>query len=137
MFIVSSCSAQNCYNVSNYYYNPTSDFDIRAKSSAKSSSHTCMSTRANASHFLPSKRPSKASKFSPNTRGLRGQPFFTPYWHLKLEVTPSLGWLMHTVSLAYIAYMHRKKHPSTPRPTNTCHNTSQSIVSNAFLKSTM
>jgi hypothetical protein len=42
---------------------------------------------------------------------------------LKLEVTPLLGWLMRTVSLAYIAYMHHKKRPSTLRPANTCHNT--------------
>jgi hypothetical protein len=51
-------------------------------------------------------------------------------------VTPSLGWLMHTVSLAYIACRHCKKRPSTLRLTNTCHNTSRGTISNAFLKST-
>ncbi len=88
------------------------------------------------SHFLPSKRPSKASIYSPNSKGLREQPCFTPCWNLKLEVTPSLGCLMHTVSLAYIACKHRKKCPSTPKPANTCHNTSHGTVLNAFLKST-
>jgi hypothetical protein len=43
------------------------------------------------------KRLSRASKYSPNNRGLRGQPCFTLCWHLKLDVTPSLGWLMRTV----------------------------------------
>ncbi len=88
------------------------------------------------SHSLLSKRPFRASKYSPNNRGLKGQPYFTPCWHLKLEVIPSLGWLMHTVSLAYIVYKHRKKRPSTPRLANTCHNTSCDIVLNAFFKST-
>jgi hypothetical protein len=55
---------------------------------------------------------------------------------LKLEVTPLLGWLMRTISLAYIACKHCKKHPCTSRPINTCHNTSHDTVSNAFLKST-
>jgi hypothetical protein len=55
---------------------------------------------------------------------------------LKLEVTPSLGWLMRMVSLAYITYRHRKKRPFTPRPANTCHNASRNIVLNAFFKST-
>jgi hypothetical protein len=96
----------------------------------------CMSIRAGASHFLPFKPPSRASKYSPNSRGLREQPCFTPCWHLKLEVTPSLGWLMHIVSLAYITCMHHKKRPSTPRPTNTCHNTSRVTISNTFFKST-
>jgi hypothetical protein len=87
-------------------------------------------------HSLSSKRPFKASKYSPNSRGLKGQPCFIPCWHLKLEVTFLLGWLMCMVSLAYIACKHCKKRPSTPRPTNTYHNTSCNIVSNAFLKST-
>jgi hypothetical protein len=30
---------------------------------------------------------------------------------LKLEVTPSLGWLIHIISLAYITCRHRKKIP--------------------------
>ncbi len=119
-----------------YCCSPTYDFDIRARSFAKTSSHTCKFVRIGALHFLLSKCPSKASKYSPNNKGLRGQPYFTPCFHLKLEVTPSLGWLMCTVSLAYIACKHRKKRPSTLRPTNTCHSTSRNIVSNAFLKST-
>jgi hypothetical protein len=135
-FMVSPHSAQNYWSTSNYCYSPTSDSNVRARSFAKSSSHTCTSARAGASHFLPSKRPSRASKHSPNSKGLRGQPCFTPCWHLKLEVTPSLGWLMHTVSLAYIAYKHCKKRPSTLRPVNTCHSTSRDTISNAFLKST-
>jgi hypothetical protein len=53
-----------------------------------------------------------------------------------LEMTSSLGWLMHTVSFAYIACKHHKKRPSTPKPANTCHNTSCGTISNAFLKST-
>jgi hypothetical protein len=112
------------------------DSNIKVRSSIKNNSHTCMSMKAGASHSLSSKCPSKASKYSPNSRRLRGQPCFTPCWHLKLEVTPSLGWLMHMVSLAYITYKHRKKHPSNPRPVNTCHNTSHRIILNAFLKST-
>ncbi len=135
-FIVSPRSAQNYWSASNYCCSPTSNFDVRMKSSAKSNSHTCTFAKVGASHFLPSKHHSRASKYSPNRRGLKGQPCFTPYWHLKLEVTPSLGWLMRTVSLAYITFKHRKKRPSTPRPANTCHNTSRGIVSNAFLKST-
>jgi hypothetical protein len=55
---------------------------------------------------------------------------------LKLEVTPSLGWLMRTISLAYIACKHRKKHPSTSRLANTYHSTSCGIVLNTFFKST-
>jgi hypothetical protein len=51
-------------------------------------------------------------------------------------VTPLLGWLMRTVSLAYIGYKHRKKRPSTPRPANTYHSTSRGTLSNVFLKST-
>jgi hypothetical protein len=77
-FIVSLSSTQNCWNVSNYCCSPTFDFDIRARSSAKSNSHTCTSVRAGALHFLLSKRPSRASKYSPNKRGLRGRPCFTP-----------------------------------------------------------
>jgi hypothetical protein len=133
MFIVSPHSAQNCWSVFNYYYSP--NFDIKAKSFAKSNSHTCTFAKAGASHSLLSKCPSKASKYSPNNRGLKGQLCFTPYWHLKLEVTPLLGWLMHTVSLAYITYRHRKKCPFTPRPANTCHNISRATISNTFLKS--
>jgi hypothetical protein len=52
-----------------------------------------------------------------------------------LEVTPLLGWLMCTISLAYIACRHCKKRPSTPRPANTYHNTSRDTISNTFLKS--
>jgi hypothetical protein len=102
----------------------------------KNNSHTCTFVKAGASHFLSSKRLSRASKYSPNNKGLRGQPCFTPYWHVKLVVTPLLGWLMRTISLAYNTHKHCKKHPSTPRPTNTYHNTSHGIVLNAFLKST-
>jgi hypothetical protein len=123
-FTVSPRSTQNCWSVFNYCYSPIFDFDVSVKSSTKSNSHTCTSIKAGALHFLPSKRPSRASKYSPNNRGLKGQPCFTPCWHLKLEVTPSLGWLMHMVSLAYIAYRHRKKCPSTwgqPTPATTLH----------------
>ncbi len=135
-FTVSPRLAQNCWNVFNYYCSPTFDFDVKTRSSAKSKSHTCMYVKAGASHSIPSKRPSRASKYNPKNRGLRGQPCFTPCWHLKLVVTLSLGWLMRTISLAYIACKHRKKHPSTPKPTDTCHNTSRGTISNAFLKST-
>jgi hypothetical protein len=120
----------------NYCCSATSNSDVRAWSFTKSNSHTCTSARVDASHSLPSKCPSRASKYNPNSRGLKGQPCFTPYWHLKLEVTPSLGWLMHTVPLAYITYRHYKKGPSTLRPTNTCHNTSRGTISNVFLKFT-
>ncbi len=133
-FIVSSRSTQNCWSAFNYCCSPTSNFDIRVKSSAKSNSHTCTFVKANASHFLPSKRSSKASKYSPNNRGLRRQPCFTPCWQLKLEVTPSFRWLMCTVSLAYIACRRCNKHPSTSRPTNTCHSTSHGTVLNAFFE---
>jgi hypothetical protein len=122
--------------MSNCCYDPTSNSNIRVRSSAKNSSHTWKFVKAGASHYLLCKRPFKASKYSPNSRGLRGQPCFTPCWHVKLKVTPSLGWLMHIVSLAYIACKHRKKCSSTRRPANTCHNTSCGTVSNAFLKST-
>ncbi len=135
-FIVSPRSTQNYWSVSNYCCNPTSNFDIGARSSIKSSSHMCKFVRADASHTLLSKRPSRASKYSPNNRRLKGQPCFTPCWHLKLEVTHSLGWLMRMVSLAYIAYKHCKKRLSTPRLINTCHGTSRNTISNAFLKST-
>jgi hypothetical protein len=100
--MVSPCSAQNYWSMFNYCCSATSNSDVRAWSFTKSNSHTCTSARVDASHSLPSKCPSRASKYNPNSRGLKGQPCFTPYWHLKLEVTPSLGWLMHTVSLAYI-----------------------------------
>ncbi len=120
---------------SNCCCNPTCDYNIRARSSTKGSIHTCKSIRVGASHSLLSKHPSRASKYNPNNKGLRGQPYFTPCWHLKLEVTPSFGWFMCMVSLAYIVCKHHKKHPSTPRPANTCHNTSRGIISNAFLKS--
>jgi hypothetical protein len=132
-FTVSPHLAQNCWNMYNYCCSPTSDFDVRVRSFAKNNNHTCKSVKDGASHFLSSKHPSKASKYSPDSKGLKGQPCFTPCWHLKFEVTPLLGWLMHT---AYIAYSHCKKHPSTSRPTNTYHNTSCGTISNAFLKST-
>jgi hypothetical protein len=135
-FIVSPRLTQNSWSASNCYCSLASNFDIRERTCAKNNSHTCTSVGAGASHFLPSKRPFRASKYSPNSRGLRGQPYFTPCWHLKLEVTPLLGWLMHMVSLAYIACRHHKKHPSTLRPTNTCHSISRGTISNAFLKST-
>ncbi len=70
-FTISPHSAQNCSNAFNCYYSPTSNFDVRARSSAKSNKHMCMSTKAGASHSLSSKRPSMASKYSPNSRGLR------------------------------------------------------------------
>jgi len=136
MFTVSPRSAQNCWSASNCYCYPTSDSDVRTRSFAKNNNHTCTSVKVGASHSLPSKRPSRASKCSPNNRGLKGQPCFTPCWHLKLEVTPSFGWLIRMVSLAYIAYRHYKKRPSTPRPANTCHNTSHGTISNTFLRST-
>ncbi len=135
-FTVSSRSTQNYWSVSNYCCSRTFDSDVRARSSTKSNNHTCTCANVGASHFLPSKCPSRASKYSPNNRGLRGQPCFTPCWYLKLEVTPSLGWLMRMVSLAYIACRHCKKRPFTPRPTNTCHNTSRDTISKTFFKST-
>ncbi len=136
MFTISPRSAQNCCSVSNCCCNPTFDSDIKARSFAKSNSHMCKFARAGASHSLSFKHPFRAPKYSPNNRGLRGQLCFTPYWHLKIEVTPSFGWLMHTISLAYITCKHRKKRPSTPRPANTWHNTSHDTISNVFLKST-
>ncbi len=135
-FTISSHSTQNYSNTSNCCYSPTSNSNVRVRSSAKSNSHMCTFARANASHSLPSKRPFKAFKYSPNSRGLRGQPCFTPCWHLKLEVTPSLGWLMRIISLAYITYRHRKKRPSTLSLVDACHITSCGTISNAFLKST-
>ncbi len=127
---------KNCWSASNYNCNPTADFDVRAWSSTKSSTHMCTSAKASASHSLLSKCPSRTSKYSPNNRQLRGQPCFTSYYHLKLEVTPLLAWLMRTVSLTYIASKHHKKRPSTSKSNNTCHNTSCGTISNTFLKST-
>jgi hypothetical protein len=123
-FTMSPCSSQNCWSMFNYCCSITSDSDVKTKSSTKSSNHTCTLAKAGASHFLPSKCPSRASKYNPNSRGLRGQLCFTPCWHLKLEVTPLLGWLMRMVSLAYIACKHRKKCPlpwSQPTPAITPH----------------
>ncbi len=120
----------------NCCYSPTFNFDVKTKSSAKSNNYMCTSTKTNASHTLLSKRPFRASKYSLNNRGLKRQPYFTPYWDMKLEVTPSLRWLMCTISLTYIACRHRKKLPFTLRPANTCHNISQNTIPNAFLKST-
>ncbi len=94
-FIVSPRSTQNYWSASNYCCNPTFDFDVRARSFAKSNSHMCMFTKVGPLHSLPSKRPFRASKYNPNNKGLTGQPYFTHCYHLKLEVTPSLGWLMH------------------------------------------
>ncbi len=68
-FTINARSAQNYYIASNYYCSPIFDSDIKARSSAKSNSHTCMSTKADASHSLLSKRPFRASKYSPNNRG--------------------------------------------------------------------
>jgi hypothetical protein len=102
-FMVSAHSAQNYWNALNSYCSLTSCSDIIAWSSSKINNHMCTSVRASASHSLSSKCPSRASKYSPNSRGLKRQPCFTLYWHLKLEVTPLLGWLMCAVSLAYVA----------------------------------
>ncbi len=135
MFTISPRLAQNCWSAFNCCYSPTSNSDIIARSSAKSNSHMCMFAKASGSHSL-SKRPSRASKYSLNNRGLRGQPYFTPCWHLKLEVTPLLRWLMRMVSLAYITFRHCKKRFSTLRPANTYHSTSRSTISNVFLKFT-
>jgi len=77
-FTVSPHSTYNCWSTSNYCCSPTFDFNVRARSSAKNNNHTSTSTRASASHSLLSKHPSKASKYSLNNRGLRGQPYFTP-----------------------------------------------------------
>jgi hypothetical protein len=77
-FIISPHLAQNYWNVSNYCYNPILDYDVKARSSTKINSHTCMSTTTDALHSLLSKHPSKGSKYNPNNRGLRGQPGFTP-----------------------------------------------------------
>jgi hypothetical protein len=88
-FTLSPRSTQNCWSVSNYCCSPTSDFDIKVRSFVKSNYHTCKSVRASALHYLPSKCPSRASKYSPNNKGLRGQPYFTPCWHL------SWTWHLH------------------------------------------
>jgi hypothetical protein len=85
-FTINPHSAQNYWSVSNYCYSPTSDSDVKTRSSTKNNNHMCTSAKAGASHSPPSKCPSKASKYNPNNRGLRRQPCFTPYWHLKLEV---------------------------------------------------
>jgi len=71
-FTVSPHLAQNYWSTFNYCCSPTSDFDVKARSFAKSNSHTCTSARASASHFLPFKHPFRASKYIPNNRGLRG-----------------------------------------------------------------
>jgi hypothetical protein len=71
-FTISPHLALNCWNAFNYCYSPTFDLDIKARSFAKNNSHTCTSARAGALHSLPFKRPSWASKYSPNNRGLRG-----------------------------------------------------------------
>ncbi len=135
-FTINPHSTQNCWSASNYCCNLTSDSGIKMRSSAKNNNHMCTSTKAGASHSLLSKRPFRTSKYSPNNRGFKRQPCFTPYWHMKLEVTSSLRWLMHIVSLVYIACKHRKKRPSTLRLANTFHSTSCDIISNVFLKST-
>jgi hypothetical protein len=70
--------AQNCLSMFNCCYSPTSDSDVRVKSSTKSNNHTCMSIRVGALHSLPSKCPFRASKYSPNSMRLKGQPCFTP-----------------------------------------------------------
>ncbi len=72
MFTMNPRSAQNCWSVFNCCCSPTSDSDVRTRSFAKSSNHMCTSARVGASHSLPSKRPSRASKYNPNSRGLRG-----------------------------------------------------------------
>jgi hypothetical protein len=68
-FIVNPRSTQNCWIVSNCCYNPTFDSDIKARSSVKNSGHMCTFFRIGASHSLPLKCPSRASKYSPNSRG--------------------------------------------------------------------
>jgi hypothetical protein len=88
-FIVSPRSTQNCWSSFNCCCSPTSDSDVRARSSAKSNSHTCMSAKASASHSLPSKCPFRASKYSPNNKGLRGQLCFTTLLHTLLA--PKVG----------------------------------------------
>ncbi len=77
-FTVSPHSAQNCWSTSNCCWNPTSDSNVRARSFSKSNNHTCTFAKAGASHSLLSKHPSRASKYSPNSRGLKRQPYFTP-----------------------------------------------------------
>jgi hypothetical protein len=78
MFIVNPRSVQNSWNVFNYCCSPNSNSNVRTRSSAKSNNHTCMFAKAGALHSLPYKCPSKTSKYNPNSRGLRGQPCFTP-----------------------------------------------------------
>ncbi len=82
---------------------PTSDSDVKVKSFTKNNSHTCKFVRSSALHSLPSKRPSKASKYSPNSRGLRGQPCFTPCWHLKLEDT--FAWMVDAYDILGIHHL--------------------------------
>jgi hypothetical protein len=72
MFILNPCSTQNYWSVSNCCYSPISYSNVRMRSFAKSTNHTCKSTRAGALHYLSSKHPSKASKYNPNNKGLRG-----------------------------------------------------------------
>jgi hypothetical protein len=93
-FTISPCLAQNYWSAFNYRCSPTFDFDVRTRSFPKSNSHTCMSARAGASYFLPSKRPFRASKYSPNSMGLRGQLCFTPL--LALEARgDTLAWVVN------------------------------------------
>jgi hypothetical protein len=69
-FTINARSTQNCCNVFNCCYNPTFDSNIKTRSFTKNNNHTCKFAKVDASHSLSSKRPSKASKYSPNSRGL-------------------------------------------------------------------
>jgi hypothetical protein len=63
-FTISPRSAQNCWSASNCRYSPTSDSDVKARSSAKSNNHTCTFAKVgcrNPSIWLATK-----------ARGLRG-----------------------------------------------------------------
>jgi hypothetical protein len=71
----------------------------------------CTFTKAGASHFLLSKHPSRASKYSPNNRGLRGQPCFTSCWHLKLEVT-LLTWVVDAYGILGIHHLQASQEAS-------------------------
>jgi hypothetical protein len=119
-FTVSPCSTQNYWSVSNCCFNPISDSDVKVRSSAKSNNHMCKSSKVNASHSLSSKRPSKASKYNPNNKGMRGQPCFTSCyrWHPRLG-----GWCVQYPWPTLLASIAKSVPPpqGQPTPTTTLH----------------
>jgi len=135
-FNVSPRLAQNYWSTSNCYCSPTSDSDIKARSSTKSNNHTCTSTRASASHSLPSKRLFRASKCSPNNRGAKKATLL--HTLLAFEAKgDTFAWVVDAYGILGIHRLQASQEASlSPRPANTCHNTSRNTVSNTFLKST-